>query len=148
MSVLKLIDGGGGGSVPEPQWHLIYTDALDVNLARQEWARLVADMNMACSYTPSNLHSMERLVFARVIFNQSRRHIVKNGAVLISNETCNVVLNKHWSIVRQADAMIRALEAELCLSPYRRAKVGRVKSVAGTTAADRYLARANRHAHG
>lgn len=142
MSVLQLIPGGAAADIPEPNWYLIYPDSGDIDFAHTEWLRLVADMRAMSTYSLANHHSMERLVRTRVILNRSLRVVEEDGAVLISSSTCNVVQNKHWAIVRQSDAMIRALEAELCISPYRRGKAGKIKSAGGAGAADRYLSRA------
>lgn len=38
---------GGDGTPPEPDWHLIYSDEIDLAMAREEWAIVIREMQAA-----------------------------------------------------------------------------------------------------
>jgi phage terminase small subunit len=77
----------------------------------------------------------------RVQFDRAANHVAKHGAIVRGKTTTLAgQWNPHWSVMRQADHAIRALEAELGLSPRRRAAAVKVKRrLNRRTAADDYL---------
>ena len=138
MTILKLVEQPQV-TVRQPNWSEVYEHQIDVDFASDEWAILVSELKSNNTYSPAILHTMERLIHARVAFNQAQRQVGRYGTIVISTKTSNAVQNRYWTIVRQADAIIRAIEAELCISPYRRGKAGKIKAGGGKTLADQYI---------
>jgi P27 family predicted phage terminase small subunit len=140
MMDLRTIDGGDG-LPPEPDWSLHYSDELDIEAARDEWGVVVREMQSAATLSVCNGHAISRLVMFRVQFDRAANHVAKHGAIVRGKTTTLAgQWNPHWSVMRQADHAIRALEAELGLSPRRRAAAVKVKRrLNRRTAADDYL---------
>ena len=119
--------GGGDGIPPEPQWGLHYSDAHDIEAARDEWGVVVREMQGAETLAVCNGNAIKRLVEFRVQFRRAANHVAKHGAIIKGKTTgSGGMWNPHWSIMRQADHAIRALEAELGLAPRRRAAAVKV----------------------
>ena len=137
---LRTIDGGEG-LPPEPEWALHFSDNLDIEAARNEWGVVVRDMHGADTLAVCNGHAIRRLVMFRVQFDRAANHVAKHGAIIKAKSTGKGgQWNPNWSVMRQADHAIRALEAELGLAPRRRAAAVKVKRrMNRRTAADDYL---------
>ena len=137
---LRAIDGGDGRP-PEPEWSFHYSDKLDIEAAREEWQVVCREMQGAETLAVCNGHAIRRLVEFRVQFDRAANHVAKHGAIVRGKTTTLAgQWNPHWSVMRQADDKIRALEAELGLSPRRRAAVAKVKRrMNRRVAADDYL---------
>jgi P27 family predicted phage terminase small subunit len=136
MSVIE----GGEGRPLEPDWSLTYTDVLDLETARTEWRIVINELTEAQTLTVANGHAIRRLVEFRVIYERCARDLAETGALLKAKRTRVPQINPNWSIMRQASDQIGTLEAELCLTPRRRAsaaKVARKPKVA--RASDAYL---------
>jgi phage terminase small subunit len=88
-----------------------------------------------------NGHAIRRLVMFRVQFDRAANHVAKHGAIIKGKTTGRGgQWNPFWSVMRQADDKIRALEAELGLSPRRRAAAVKAKRRMNRgRAADDYL---------
>jgi P27 family predicted phage terminase small subunit len=131
---------GGGGQPPEPDWTSLYTDILDLNLAREEWGVVVREMTEASTLTVANGNAVRRLVDFRVIYARAARDLAENGALIRAKRTRVPQVNPNWSIMRQASEQITTLEAELGISPRRRTSAAKVQRKAKVTrAADAYL---------
>jgi phage terminase small subunit len=137
---LRTIDGGDG-LPPEPEWTLHYSDELDIKAARDEWGVVVREMQGAETLAVCNGHAIRRLVMFRVQFDRAANHVARFGAILPGKTTGKGgQWNPFWSVMRQADDKIRALEAEFGLAPRRRAAAVKVKRRMNRgTAADDYL---------
>lgn len=131
---------GGDGSPPEPEWSENYTDVLDLALARDEWGIVVRDLTEAGTLSVANGHTIKRLVDFRVIYERAARDLAENGAMGRAKRSRVPQINPNWPIMRQAAEQITSLEAELCLSPRRRASAGKAVRKAKTVRpADAYL---------
>ena len=120
--------GGGDGVPPEPDWSLHYSDELDIAAARNEWGVVVREMQGAETLAVCNGHAIGRLVEFRIQYKRAANHVAKHGAIIEGKTTGKGgQWNPHWSVMRQADHAIRALEAELGLSPRRRAAAVKAK---------------------
>jgi P27 family predicted phage terminase small subunit len=121
MMDLRTIEGGDG-LPPEPEWSLHYSDELDVAAAGEEWRTICSYMRDADTLAVANGHSIRRLVEFRVQWRRASEHVAEHGAIIKAKTTGKGgQWNPNWSVMRQADQAIRALEAELGLSPRRRA---------------------------
>jgi P27 family predicted phage terminase small subunit len=137
---LHTIDGGDG-LPPEPEWSQHYSDELDIEVARDEWGVVVREMQGAETLSVANGHAIRRLVEFRIQWRRASEHVADHGAIIRGKTTGRGgQWNPHWSVMRQADDKIRALEAELGLSPRRRAAAVKAKRRPDRgTAADDYL---------
>ena len=121
--------GGGDGIPPEPDWSLHYSDALDIAAARDEWGVVVCEMQRAETLTVANGHAIRRLVEFRIQWRRASEHVAEHGAIIKGKTTGRGgQWNPFWTVMRQADSKILTLEAELGLSPRRRAAAVKVKS--------------------
>jgi phage terminase small subunit len=121
---LRTIDGGDG-LPPEPEWSQHYSDELDIEVARDEWGVVVREMQDAETLAVANGHAIRRLVEFRIQYMRAANHVAKHGAI-IKGKTGGQ-WNAFWSVMRQADSAIRALEGELGLAPRRRAAAVKAK---------------------
>ena len=137
---LRTIDGGDGVP-PEPDWALHYSDNLDVAAASEEWRTICSYMRDVDTLAVANGHAIRRLVEFRVQWRRASEHVADHGAVIMAKTTGKGgQWNPHWSVMRQADDKIRALEAELGLAPRRRSAVEKAKKRSKTgRPADDYL---------
>ena len=137
---LHTIDGGDG-LPPEPEWSQHYSDELDIEVARDEWGVVVREMQDAETLAVANGHAIRRLVEFRIQWRRASEHVAEHGAIIQSKTTGKGgQWNPNWSVMRQADGAIRALEAELGLAPRRRSAVEKAKKRSKTgRPADDYL---------
>ena len=137
---LRIIDGGDG-LPPEPDWSMHYGDSLDVASAQDDWGLIVREMQGAETISVYNGEAIKRLVMFGIEFKRAANHVAKHGAIIKGKTTgSGGMWNPHWSVMRQADGAIRALEAELGLAPRRRAAAVKAKRRRSRrTAADDYL---------
>ena len=137
---LRTIEGGDG-EPPEPDWALHYSDELDIEVARDEWGVVVREMQRAETLAVCNGHAIRRLVEFRIQWRRASEHVAEHGAIILGKTTGRGgQWNPFWSVMRQADDKIRALEAELGLAPRRRAAAVKAKRrLNRRSAADDYL---------
>lgn len=132
---------GGQGLPPEPDWSQFYTDDFDLALAHDEWGLITRELASNQVLSVSNGHAIKRLIEFRVQYERSAKHVAEKGAILAPTSKKAKVgqWNPHWSVMRQADDAMKALEAELGLSPVRRGKTTRVQNgKKAPRAADKY----------
>lgn len=120
--IFRTIDGGAG-TPPEPDWSDLYSDPLDIEAASEEWNVVIRELKDASALTVANGHAIKRLVQFRVIYQRAARQVAESGPVTKAKRTGVPQWNLHWSVMRQADDTIRALEAELGVPPTRRGKI-------------------------
>ena len=131
---------GGEGAPPEPDWHSLYADEMDIASAREEWGIVLREMQESGALTVANGNAIGRLVQFRIVFSRASRNVAEAGAVMKAKRTRVPQYNPHWIVMKQSDEAIRVLEAELGISPTRRGKVTKVQRAKKTTrAADAYL---------
>ena len=134
MMELRTIDGGDG-IPPEPEWSQYFSDEFDIEAARDEWGVVVREMQRDETLAVCNGHAIRRLVDFRIQYKRAAIHVAEYGAIIQAKTTGKGgQWNPHWSVMRQADHAIRALEAELGLAPRRRAAVVKVKRRRNLTA--------------
>ncbi|WP_313045539.1 P27 family phage terminase small subunit [Brevundimonas sp.] len=134
---------GTGDIVPEPHWRMLLTDDLEVEAAGEHWRRITAEMRERGILSPSNGHAIQRLVLAYVIFDRCSREVAEHGAVSKpkrGNPRSIARISPHFTAMREAGSDAERLEAELGLSPRRRATAAKVEKKARTArASDAYL---------
>lgn len=131
---------GGEGAPPEPEWSESFTDVLDLALAREQWGIVVRELSETQTLTLANGDAIRRLIDFRVTYARAARDVAEHGALGRAKRSRVPQVNPSWSIMRQAAEQIASIEAELCISPRRRAAAGKVQRKAKTArAADAYL---------
>ena len=131
---------GGDGLPPEPDWSTIYDDDLDVSLSHEIWGQVIREMRGRDTLAVANSHQIKRYVMACVMHDSAARMVVEQGPVIKAKRTHLAQYNPWWSVMKDADARAIAHEAELGISPRRRAAATKAqRSSKKTTAADAYL---------
>jgi P27 family predicted phage terminase small subunit len=133
---------GGDGSPPEPDWSSIYADEFDIAAAHHEWGIVIRELRASVTLSVANGHEIRRLVEFRVQYERASNHVAEHGPILKpTNKKAKVgQWNPYWSVMRQANEAIRALEAELGLAPTRRGNATKVNRGKKTSrAADEFL---------
>nr|WP_312990589.1 P27 family phage terminase small subunit [Brevundimonas diminuta] len=134
---------GTGDIVPEPHWRMLLTDDLEVEAAGEHWRRITGEMRERGILSPSNGHAIQRLVVAYVIFDRCSREVAEHGAVSKpkrGNPKAIARISPHFTAMREAGSDAERLEAELGLSPRRRAAAVKVeKKARAARASDAYL---------
>jgi P27 family predicted phage terminase small subunit len=131
---------GGDGAPAEPDWTLTYSDPADVQYAHEQWGVVLREMREAQTLVVANGHMVVRLVNFRIVYERAAQDIAERGAILEAKRTKVPQTNANWAVMRQADEAIRAIEAELGVSPLRRNRVGKVtRAKKAPRAADKYL---------
>lgn len=134
---------GTGDIVPEPHWRMLLTDELEIEAAAEHWRRITTEMRERAILASSNGHALQRLVLAYVIFDRSSREVAESGAVTKpkrGNPKSIARISPHYTVMREAGADADRLEAEMGLSPRRRAGAAKVEKKARTArASDTYL---------
>ncbi|MEN5147189.1 P27 family phage terminase small subunit [Brevundimonas diminuta] len=134
---------GTGDIVPEPHWRMLLTDDLEIEAAGEHWRRIATEMRERGILSPANGHAIQRLVLAYVIFDRCSREVAEHGAVSKpkrGNPRAITRISPHYTAMREAGSDAERLEAELGLSPRRRAAAAKVEKKARTArASDAYL---------
>src|SRR5215213_5447663 len=90
--------------------------------------------------TVANGHAIRRLVEFRVQYERAGRIVARQGTVVPAKRTRVPQINPYWVIMRQADEVLKVLEAELGIAPVRRGRATKVKREKKIErASDRYL---------
>ncbi len=110
----------------EPNWAEIYSDELDQVAARDAWSTVIREMRDASILAVANGHAIKRMVDFRVQYDRAARHVAESGPVLKAKRAKVGQWNPYFSVMNKASAEIRALEAELGISPTARSKAARV----------------------
>lgn len=131
---------GNFGIPPEPDWRLTFSDPEDVAAARGEWGIILREMQEAGTVTVANGHAIRRLVEFRLQYERAGRVVAEHGAIIEAKRTRVPQINPHWVVMRQADDALKVLEAELGISPVRRARAAKAKRAEKTQrGSDSYL---------
>lgn len=109
----------------EPDWSLLFTDELDLAVARRQWGLLVADLRSSEKLASANESHLRRVVFHQVVWERAARQIAEHGAVIKKRRGPGKP-NPWFSILKDANAMVSAAEAELTITPRRRSNGGKV----------------------
>lgn len=141
---LELIEGGVG--IPaEPDWKDLLpgrgvTIVADRERAAQYWSTVVAELRAAEKLAVVNGHAIQRLVTTYILYDRAALQVAKNGAIIPAAKTGTPMHSPWWTAMRAADRMASGIEAELTITPRRRASGGKVaRPKRKSTAADRFL---------
>lgn len=120
---------GTGRIADEPVWGLLLTDPLEVEAARRHWARITGEMRERDTLAASNGHMIQRLVIAYLVYDRAAREVAEKGAVAKpkrGNPKAIARVSPYYTAMRDAAGDAAGLEAELGLSPRRRAAAAKI----------------------
>jgi P27 family predicted phage terminase small subunit len=140
-NVLKLTEGDGGVP-PEPNWNKIYQHDNKLEAAHRYWVGVINEMKRAGTITCECYHSIFRLVTLRIQYDECVVDVSVNGMMAdVGREVPGNPYNPYFTLQKQCATAIKELEAELGLSPRRRASATKVKNGEKKTgkASDSYL---------
>ena len=122
---------------------MLLNDDLEIAAAADHWRRITTEMKERGILAPSNGHAIQRLVLAYVIYDRCSREVAEHGAVLKPKRGNPKAISRtspHFTAMREAGSDAERQEAELGLSPRRRAAAAKVEKKARTArASDTYL---------
>lgn len=134
---------GTGDIVVEPDWTQTFNDPLEIASAREHWRVITTELRDRNLLAPSNAHAIQRLVEDYLFHDRATRDVAENGAVTKprrGNTKAIARLSPHFTARREMGSDAATLEAELGLSPRRRAAATKVeKRARATRAADQFL---------
>jgi P27 family predicted phage terminase small subunit len=111
----------------EPTWSAQFDDELDQDLARQQWRIVVNELRTSEKLANVNGRQIKRLVDAYVLYEIAMRHVAEQGAVFPRKGKKQPAYNPWFTILKDANAMASAAEAELTVTPRRRNNGGKVQ---------------------
>jgi len=117
-----VIDG-----LAEPNWAAQFTDELDQDLARRQWRIIIGELRGSDKLANANERQVKRLVDCYVLYEIAMRHVADEGAVFPRKGKKQPAYNPWFTILKDANAMASAAEAELTVTPRRRNNGGKVQ---------------------
>jgi P27 family predicted phage terminase small subunit len=118
----SVIDG-----LAEPEWAAQFTDELDQDLARRQWRIITGELRSSEKLANANERQVKRLVDAYVLYEIAMRHVADEGAVFPRKGKKQPAYNPWFTVLKDANAMASAAEAELTITPRRRNNGGKVQ---------------------
>lgn len=122
IPALSIIDG-----LPEPDWSAQFTDELDQQLAQQQWRVIIGELRSSEKLANANERQVKRLVDSYVLYEIAMRHVADEGAVFPRKGKKQPAYNPWFTVLKDANAMASAAEAELTITPRRRNNGGKVQ---------------------
>lgn len=119
---LSIVDG-----ITEPDWSTQFTDELDQELARQQWRVIVGELRSSEKLANANERQIKRLIDCYVLYEIAMRHVAEEGAVFPRKGKKQPAYNPWFTVLKDANAMASAAEAELTITPRRRNNGGKVQ---------------------
>jgi P27 family predicted phage terminase small subunit len=131
------------GGIDEPDWAQLLPNENERAAAARHWRRIAEEMHDLQTLSVSNGHAIQRLVMAYLVYDRCSNTVATDGLVTEpaeNNPKAIARLSIHYKAMREAESTAERLEAQLGLSPGRRAKVGKVtKRRERSTGADAFL---------
>ncbi|MBB6228344.1 phage terminase small subunit P27 family [Polymorphobacter multimanifer] len=109
----------------EPDWDGMLPDTIDKASAHKHWLEIVGELRAQAKLASVNGHAVSRLVIARVMYEQAARLVMREG-LTITHKNGAVSQHPALSIQNKQAEICAQLEAELTLSPRKRATGGKV----------------------
>lgn len=118
----SVVDG-----LAEPNWSAQFTDELDQDLARRQWRIIIGELRGSEKLANANERQVKRLVDSYVLYEIAMRHVADEGAVFPAKGKKQPAYNPWFTVLKDANAMASAAEAELTITPRRRNNGGKVQ---------------------
>lgn len=142
LHAFRVVEGGDGMPL-EPDWACRYQLPASRDLAAATWGEITRDLRERQCLSVANGDLIVRLIDFRIGYREAQKEVDEKGPMMTSKEGTRYA-NPAVFMMRGLDESIRQLEAELCLSPLRRGKAGKVeRRIAAPRRADRFLRPAN-----
>lgn len=129
--------------VVEPNWTVLLDQKAERETAKRHWKRITDEMRERETLSASNGHSVQRLVLAYIVYDRCSAEVARSGLVeepAEDNPRAIARISIHYKVMSEAEKTTERLEAQLCLSPQRRSKVGKVvKKRERSAGADSFL---------
>jgi P27 family predicted phage terminase small subunit len=119
---LSVVDG-----LAEPDWSTQFTDELDQEMARQQWRVITGELRATEKLANANERQIKRLVDSYVLYEIAMRHVAEEGAVFPRKGKKQPAYNPWFTVLKDANSMASAAEAELTITPRRRNNGGKVQ---------------------
>jgi P27 family predicted phage terminase small subunit len=110
----------------EPDWDALFSDPAVAASARADWNEVVAELRSQNKLADVNGHAVSRYVMARAIYEDAARRVAKDGSVVEAPKTKVLMQHPALSIMNKQAELCAQLEAQLTLSPQKRATGGKV----------------------
>ena len=123
----------------EPNWAAQFTDELDQDLARRQWRIIIGELRGSEKLANANERQVKRLVDAYVLYEIAMRHVADEGAVFPAKGKKQPAYNPWFTVLKDANGMASAAEAELTITPRRRNNGGKVQKQKPTVVGGGYL---------
>jgi P27 family predicted phage terminase small subunit len=123
----------------EPNWPAQFNDELDQDLARRQWRIIIGELRQSEKLANANERQVKRLVDAYVLYEIAMRHVADEGAVFPARGKKQPAYNPWFTVLKDANAMASAAEAELTITPRRRNNGGKVQRQKPTVVGGGYL---------
>lgn len=118
-------------------------DKAEQSAASEHWRRIAGEMYEREILSPSNGHSLQRLVMAYLVYDRCSKAVAVDGLVTAKNpENPKSIerLSIYYKAMREAENTAERLEGQLGLTPGRRSRVGKVvKKRERSAGADAFL---------
>jgi P27 family predicted phage terminase small subunit len=135
---------GGDLQISEPDWSAQFTDELDQALAHQQWLVIAGELRNTEKLAHANERQIKRLIDAYVLYEVAMRHVAEEGAVFPRKGKKQPAYNPWFTVLKDANAMASAAEAELTITPRRRNNGGKVQRKKPSLIGGGYLKSATR----
>lgn len=115
--------------IVEPVWKVLLPTPAERKIAAEHWHRITEEMSSRETLSTSNGHALQRLVLAYLVYDRCSRQVADDGIVTepsADNPKAIARLSIYFKAMREAENTAERLEAQLGLSPGRRAKVAKV----------------------
>lgn len=119
---LSIIDG-----IAEPDWSTQFSDELDQELASQQWRIVVGELRGSEKLANANGRQIKRMIDCYVLYEIAMRHVAEEGAVFPRKGKKQPAYNPWFTVLKDANGMASAAEAELTITPRRRNNGGKVQ---------------------
>jgi P27 family predicted phage terminase small subunit len=140
---LVSIDGSEGKPQP-PNWVGRYDDLEDIVRATTTWSTVVNELTESETVCFANAHMITRYVDATIMYEHALREVTKEGAIVQSKRTSSSQHNVWFTIMKDMQKELSALERDLGISPRGRATVAKkVRQNKRQTKASAYIAGLN-----
>lgn len=126
-SSIHISESSAVDGLVEPNWSAQFTDELDQDLARQQWRIVVNELRASEKLANVNGRQIKRLVDAYVLYEIAMRNVADEGAVFPRKGKKQPAYNPWFTVLKDANAMASAAEAELTITPRRRNNGGKVQ---------------------
>jgi phage terminase small subunit len=124
---LLTFPGAPATDLAEPKWATVIPGKRLRAIASAAWRAAYVDMRAAGTLSAGNADALRRYALAVALHHDAAAHVFADGAVIERAEGQLPAWNLWLSAMKKAAAECESMEAELGISPRRRAAAGAAK---------------------